>query len=152
MIPKNFKQENGNLARPEDMTDEQCSSLPIHRYTQSDGFPAILSFWSMTEDEIESVRQQGGIWCSTVGHTLAPFLLFAYNPFAQGSIAPIADDIVDLGAQMLKGETPVVPRMISKKEAEHLIFCLQHFMQMHNDQPRYDYFKEQIDSRIEHAN
>lgn len=82
------------LGRPADMTDEQCSSLPIHQYEQSLGqddkgepikYPAIVSCWQLSPEELEEVQRTGIVWVNTLGQTLAPFSVFTKNPFCEES-------------------------------------------------------------------
>ena len=82
MQPISFPEQNNILGKPADMTDEQCSSLPVHHYMEpTSGFPAIISCWKLSPDELEEVQRTGVVWVNTLGKTLAPFSLFTKNPF-----------------------------------------------------------------------
>lgn len=66
------------------MTDEQCSGLPCHHYTNQDGIPAIISCWEVTPQDLTEIQRTGKVWVSTLGHTLAPFCVMSENPFDEG--------------------------------------------------------------------
>lgn len=85
MQPISFPQQNHVLGKPEDMTDDECSPLPTHHYNQPiEGklYPAIISCWKLSPEELEEVQRTGVVWVSILGKTLAPFIVFTQNPFA----------------------------------------------------------------------
>jgi hypothetical protein len=88
MIPKEFPQQNNVLAKPADMTDEQCSGLPCFHYSDPEGFSNVLSFWAFTPGELEEATRAGGIWVNTMGKTVAPFALFTKDPFISADAQP----------------------------------------------------------------
>lgn len=57
MKPINFREANKILARPKNMTDEECRALPIH----TDG-DACLSCWKMSFFERLKALTFGKIW------------------------------------------------------------------------------------------
>jgi hypothetical protein len=81
MLPVDFAESNGVLGKPDCMTDEQCSDLPIHRFLDQENFPQIISCWQFSKEDLEEIRRTGKIWVQTVGITLSPFCLFTENPF-----------------------------------------------------------------------
>jgi hypothetical protein len=73
MEPTNFTQANKNLLKPEGMTDEECSSLPVF----NDG-SICISLWKMTWRERVSALLFGNIW------------LFVYSGITQPPVALMA--------------------------------------------------------------
>ncbi len=57
MEPKNFKYANVTLAKPADMTDEECGSLPVF----TDG-RVCISLWKMSWRERLSALFFGNLW------------------------------------------------------------------------------------------
>jgi len=73
MQPVEFKQANKNLLKPENMTDEECESLPVF----NDG-KVCISLWQMTWKERISALLFGKIWLFVnSGHTQPPVALMA---------------------------------------------------------------------------
>lgn len=76
-----FPQQNNILGKPENMTDDECYGLPVHHYVTDRGFPAIISCWELTDEDIEQIIKTRRIWANTLGKTLSPFSLHSYSPF-----------------------------------------------------------------------
>lgn len=73
MEPIQFPQSNKVLARPQGMTDEECSPLPVF----NDGTQSI-SCWKMTWRERIAALFFGKVWLFVVyGPTQPPVLLLA---------------------------------------------------------------------------
>jgi len=73
MEPTDFPQANRNLLKPEGMTDEECSSLPVF----SDG-EICLSAWKLSLRERLSALLFGRIWLYVLsGSTQPPVALQA---------------------------------------------------------------------------
>lgn len=95
MKPIDFPQRNNILAKPEAMTDDQCTGLPCHHWlmpmdddkgdtentTEISTYPAIFSCWEFSDEELEEVIRTKKVWVNKMGRTLAPFSLFTTNPF-----------------------------------------------------------------------
>ena len=62
-----FKEQNSVLLKPDDMTDEQCGSLPCHR----DG-NQIISKWKLSEEDKKQILENGVIWVSVLGRETQP--------------------------------------------------------------------------------
>jgi len=71
MEPKEFKYANKNLLKPQDMTDEECGSLPV--YTDGE---VCISLWKMTLRERFSALFFGRVWVFIhSGYTQPPISL-----------------------------------------------------------------------------
>ena len=81
MLASDFPQRNALLGRPNDMTDEQCYTLPVHRYQDENKSWWIVSCWRPNREELQEIIRTGQIWVHTRGETLAPFSLHGENPF-----------------------------------------------------------------------
>ncbi|RPD50049.1 hypothetical protein DNI29_04430 [Hymenobacter sediminis] len=77
--PIEFPEQNWLLAKPADMTDEQCCSLPCFvDQTQ------VVSCWKLTEEELEEINRNGGkIYMGVYGASTPPIWLQPQNPFAR---------------------------------------------------------------------
>lgn len=86
MMPVTFPEQNKIFSKPQDMTDEQCSDLPVwyggvdidDRGTK---VPAIISCWRSSKEDLEEIQKTGQIWLSITGHGMPPVALFTENPF-----------------------------------------------------------------------
>ena len=81
MIPVTFEQSNFVFTKPNDMTDEQCSSLPVYKGLSNNGFPVIISCWQFSKEDLEEIKRTGCIYLSITGHGMPPVNLFTENPF-----------------------------------------------------------------------
>lgn len=62
-----FKEQNGILLKPENMTDEQCGTLPCYR----DG-SQVISKWILSEEEKKQILENGFIWVSVLSGISQP--------------------------------------------------------------------------------
>lgn len=77
MKPIVFDEMNGVLTKPENMTDEECSSLPVYR----DGTQCI-SCWELSDDDIEKLSKTRKLWVFVIsGVTQPPIGFSAVKPF-----------------------------------------------------------------------
>jgi hypothetical protein len=83
MLPVDFTERNFVFTKPNDMTDEQCSDLPVFKGQTSDGFPCIVSCWKLSKEDLEEVTKNGVVYLSITGHGMPPVSLFTENPFIQ---------------------------------------------------------------------
>ena len=67
MEPKKFKEQNCILCKPDNMTDEQCVSLPCFRHPYG-----IISKWKASDEEIEIINKTGEIWLVILGQQHHP--------------------------------------------------------------------------------
>lgn len=71
MNPINFKEATVVLRKPENMTDEECGSLPVY----TDGIHCV-SCWKMSLKERIAALLFGKVWLIIMsGHTQPPVLL-----------------------------------------------------------------------------
>ena len=80
MKPIKFDESNANLARPSDMTDEQCQSLPIVR-VQYPEWVTCVSCWQMSWRDRLKLLVTGKVWLGVIGHTQPPVFIEADKPF-----------------------------------------------------------------------
>ena len=67
-----FKEQNATLGKPENMTDEECGSLPCH----IDGVQ-VISKWKLNAEELIKIMQTGEIWLSVLsGKTQPPVAIW----------------------------------------------------------------------------
>lgn len=79
MEPMKFEQANKELSKPQGMTDDECSSLPVF----SDGKQCI-SLWKMSWRERLSAFFFGKVWLSVYsGQTQPPVWLMAAKQIFQ---------------------------------------------------------------------
>lgn len=77
MKPIEFNEQNKVLLKPENMTDEECKSLPVF----SNGKECI-SCWQLSDEEIEKLKETKCIWLGVLsGQTQPPVFLNVDNPF-----------------------------------------------------------------------
>jgi hypothetical protein len=83
MLPTSFPEQNFVYSKPSSMTDEQCMDLNVWRGKTSDNFPAIISCWKLSKEDLEEIQRTGVIWLSITGNGMPPVSLFTENPFVQ---------------------------------------------------------------------
>lgn len=78
MVPIEFPEQNGCLGKPESMSDEECTPLPVYR----DGNQCV-SCWQLSDEEIiRLIQNDGKIYlCVLSGITQPPVWLAVDNPF-----------------------------------------------------------------------
>lgn len=81
MLPTTFESSNFVFTKPMDMTDEQCSDLPVFKGKTSDGYPVIISCWKFSKEDLEEIEKTNCIYLSITGNGMPPVSLFTENPF-----------------------------------------------------------------------
>lgn len=81
MIPVTFQESNFVFTKPASMTDEQCSSLPVFKGRDQEGFPVIISVWRFSKEDLEEIEKTGQIYLSIYNEGMPPVSLFTENPF-----------------------------------------------------------------------
>lgn len=81
MNPIKFPESNFTFTKPEDMTDEQCSSLAVCKATDSEGKPVIISCWQLTPEDMVKIQETGVVWLTIVGHGMPPVSVHSNSPF-----------------------------------------------------------------------
>lgn len=78
----NFPEATKELGKPDNMTDEECYSLPVF----SNG-KYCVSCWELTEAEIENITKTKKVWLHVLsGHTQPPVMVDAYFPFVSNKV------------------------------------------------------------------
>ena len=73
-----FKEQNGVLGKPEGMTDDECSPLPVFR----DGKHCV-SVWELSEADLELIKETKVVYLGVLsGNTQPPVFLTIESPFA----------------------------------------------------------------------
>ncbi len=70
----NFKDQNGVMGKPGNMTDEECGALPV-KHTYNDKFPAIESVWELTEEDLKVINKSKRIRLGIIGRGMSPVYL-----------------------------------------------------------------------------
>lgn len=104
--PIDFPERNDFIGKPHDMTDEQCSSIPVCRMmtyipgetpeSEPVQVAAHVSCWELTEEELAEVTKTGKIYVKILGHTLFPMSIHGVKPINPGpdqyaDIVPVID-------------------------------------------------------------
>jgi hypothetical protein len=55
MRPIQFKGQTNVLAKPKDMTDEECNALPV-QMTKNGEHPCMESVWELTEEDLAVIK------------------------------------------------------------------------------------------------
>lgn len=82
MIPVQFKEANFTFTKPDNMTDEQCMSLPVFRGKDQGGIPVIISCWKLSKEDLDDINKTGQIYLSIAGDGMPPVSIFTENPFS----------------------------------------------------------------------
>ena len=90
MEPCDFAESNGVLSKPEDMTHDQCSSLPVWRGMSQDNVPWVISCWKLTKEEVEELLKTGHLWVFIAGKTMPPLALTAKHPWSENHASAAA--------------------------------------------------------------
>ena len=81
MTPIEFPQCNFTFLKPEEMTDDECGSLPVCRTKDGFGYPVIVSCWQLTPEELKEIADTGKIWLPITGASMTPVRLHIDTPF-----------------------------------------------------------------------
>lgn len=82
MVAASFAESNCVLARPDELTAEQCEPLSVFMGTCGD-LPLVISCWKLTGDELDEIVRTGRIWLLVVGGTMPPVSLQGFKPAMQ---------------------------------------------------------------------
>ena len=73
---------------PEDAAAGTVYDLHVHRYTDLDGQPNVISKWQFASDELAKIVAAGGVfWFHCWGHTHPPVGISGDNPFVRAAVA-----------------------------------------------------------------
>lgn len=74
-----FPGSNFELVKPEDMTDEQCNSLPAYRGTDEQGFNFIMVAFKPSEKELEALNNGQLVYLKVIGTLFPPVAIFTVD-------------------------------------------------------------------------
>lgn len=78
MKPTTFKQQNITFTKPEDMSEDECSSLPAYKYPGG-----VISCWKLSFRERLRLLFTGIVWLDIVGSGQPPVWLGVCNPWKE---------------------------------------------------------------------
>lgn len=85
--PIKFQQANDVLLPPENMTEEQCATLPIFRGKTSDMISdCVVSCWQLSDEELEEVKRTGKVFVGALGKTHPPIFIMGKFPQMAGTV------------------------------------------------------------------
>lgn len=80
--PIGFREANGIIQRPTNLSAVECSSLELFR----DG-KYCISRWQLTDEELEELKRNGGkIYLEVMGVTQPPVLISVLTPFVMDTL------------------------------------------------------------------
>lgn len=79
MIPIDFEGSNLKMTAPAGV--DNCFDLMVHKGHDQEGQPAIISFWKFSKEDLEDIKETGGIWLNVSSNSMPPVSLFTENPF-----------------------------------------------------------------------
>lgn len=85
MHPIKFEGANIDLAKPEEMTDEQCFSLPAEKNIDSQGFPYFLTAWMPNKEDLEALNAGRPLFLKVIGQGHPPVALFTVDDQGEGN-------------------------------------------------------------------
>lgn len=100
-----FPERNDYIGKPPDMTDNQCYALPVCRFVtfipgptnkdQAQQTLAFAAFWQLSDEEIEEIIKNRGVWTKHIGTTLYPISVHGKKPIypAQSPDDKLADHV-----------------------------------------------------------
>lgn len=74
-----FKDMTGEIGKPNSMSAEECSSLPIKRTTNGN-YQAIESVWELSEEELIMIKESKRIRIGIIGNGMQPIYIAAEPP------------------------------------------------------------------------
>lgn len=85
-----FPQVNHTFQRPENMSDGECGSLPVHVTPMDLGagriYTSITSCWEPTPEERKAIAEGGKIWLTVLGPAQPPVMVRGIDPFSKSGL------------------------------------------------------------------
>ncbi len=82
MMPAvDFPEANFTFSKPSDMTDEQCMPLQVWRGLDANGYPLIISKWTLSAEDLAEIQKTGSIYLIITGTGMPPVSLSVETPF-----------------------------------------------------------------------
>lgn len=69
------------LGKPNSMTDEECTELPVARVLDQAGHYVQISCWQPSKEDLEDLANGGKVWLMVYGSVHPPVLLTTESPF-----------------------------------------------------------------------
>lgn len=66
---------NAVLGAPQGMSIDKCNALPITRIQYADGTPAVVSYWTPTQAELQLIASGRAVRLAVLGTTHPPLML-----------------------------------------------------------------------------
>lgn len=85
MRPIKFEGANIDLAKPKDMTDEQCFTLPAEKNVDANGFDYFLTAWLPNKEDLEALQQGRPLFLKVLGQGHPPVALFTVDENGEGN-------------------------------------------------------------------
>lgn len=76
MQPVSFKDQTKVLGKPESMTDEECSALPI-KENMNGNYPSLESVWELSDQDLKVIMESKRIRLGILGKGMPPVYLLA---------------------------------------------------------------------------
>lgn len=76
MKPIEFEGQNKVFLKPQNMTDEECSSLPVNQNEEQS-----VSCWELDENDIKDIIKNKKIWLGICGKGHPPVFLLTQEPY-----------------------------------------------------------------------
>jgi len=77
--PSAFDESNAVFGPPSGMTEDEVYSLCAATIVWG-GFPAVLTCWKPTFEQIDHMKETGRLWIATMGKGMVPITVCAKNP------------------------------------------------------------------------
>lgn len=76
-LPTTFPEQNWQLGKPENMTDDECAPLPCFVDDNQ-----VVSCWQLSPEDLAALQVNGGkVYMGVLGRSTPPIWLQAGNPF-----------------------------------------------------------------------
>ncbi len=82
MVPTAFDEDNDVLGPPKGLTEDDVTSLSIHRGVVN-GHAVVVSCWKASKEELAEIARTGRVWLVVAGGTMYPAYLLGTNPFVK---------------------------------------------------------------------
>lgn len=74
-----FEGATFDLVKPNDMTDEQCNSLPAAAGIDCNGFPYILTAFKPNIDDMKALQEGRPLFLKVIGTSFSPVALYTLD-------------------------------------------------------------------------
>lgn len=85
MHPVHFEGAH-EVKKPDNMTDEQCTSIPAMNGFDANGFPFFLTAWKPNAEDLAAFNRGEPVYIKTLARQLPPMFLFTLDEDGQGNV------------------------------------------------------------------